>query len=93
MSDFSNYNLTPSAKNSLILAQEVASEFGHLKVIDIHLMYSILDFDHANIDFTMQSCAWIKEGFKKTLCMVLEKYTEPKRKRKNFSPEIYEILR
>jgi ATP-dependent Clp protease ATP-binding subunit ClpA len=92
MSDFSNYNLTPSAKNSLILAQEIASEFGHLKVIDIHLMYSILDFDHANIDFTMQSCAWIKEGLKTTLCMVLEKYTEPKRKRKIFAPEIYEIL-
>ena len=41
MTDFSSYNLTPSAKEALVRAQEIAGENGHLKVIDVHLIYSI----------------------------------------------------
>ena len=92
MTDFSSYNLTPSAKNCLLEAQEVASEYHHLKVIDVHLIYAILQSDHTNIDFCMEMNGWIKTGFLQALELVLEQYKEPKRKYKVFAPEIFEIL-
>lgn len=92
MTDFSKYNLTPSAKDALMKAQECASKYGHLKVIDIHLLYSILTYDHVNIDFCMEICGWIKPAFRKMLILILKKYKEPRRKKKIFAPEIFEIL-
>jgi len=92
MSDFSNYNLTPSAKNALVQAQDIAEEHGHLKVIDVHLIYSVLCLNHANIDFCMESNGLLKEGFSESILLVLERYKEPKRKKKIFAPEIFDIL-
>ena len=92
MSDFSDYNLTPSAKSALIKAQEIASEYGQKKVIDIHLLYSIFTFEHTNIDFAMHMHGWLKEGFMTALEMVLAAYKEPKRKHKIYADEIYAIL-
>lgn len=92
MSDFSKYNLTPTAKEALSRSQEVAEEYKHLKVIDIHLIYTILCIEHNNIDHAMQMNNWLKEGFLTALEMVLVQYREPKRKKKIFAPEIFEIL-
>ena len=92
MSDFSKYNLTPSLKSCLKKSQKVASEFGHLKVIDIHLVYSLLHYSHNTIDFAFEINGCIKEGFVQTLEIVLDRYREHKRKHKIYSPEIYDIL-
>ena len=92
MTDFSNYNLTPTAKNSLIKAQEIASEYGHLKVIDIHLIYAILSFNHNNIDHAFFQMNLNKEGFSQSLDLILQQYKEPKRKKKIFAPEIFDLL-
>jgi ATP-dependent Clp protease ATP-binding subunit ClpC len=92
MTDFSKYNLTPSAKNSLIRAQEIASEYDCLKVIDVHLLYSILEVDHNNIDHAFFLLDYNKEGFLQALELVFKEYKEPKRKKKIFAPEIFEIL-
>ena len=90
MTDFSDYNLTPTAKNSLIKAQEIASEYGHLKVIDIHLIYAILSFDHNNIDHAFFQMNLNKEGFAQSLDLILQQYKEPKRKKKSL-PQKYLI--
>ena len=92
MTDFSKYNLTPSSKNALIKAQEIASEYKHLKVIDIHLFCSILTMNHNNIDFALEVNGFLKSGLLQTIELVLEQYKEHKRKRKFFAPEIFEIL-
>lgn len=92
MSDFSKYNLTPSAKNLLSKSQKCAEKYGHLKVIDIHMIYVLFAMNHSNIDFAMETYGWLRGGFRKAIEMVLEEYTEPKRKKKIFSPEIFEIL-
>lgn len=92
MTDFSKYNLTPSSKNALSKAKEKAKKCGHLKVIDIHLLWAIMQIDHNNIDFCMESMGFIKPGFTKALSMVLDKYKEPKRKKEIYAPEIFEIL-
>jgi len=92
MTDFSSYNLTPSAKEALIRAQEIGTENGHLKVIDVHLIYSILQSEQNNIKFAMEVNGWLQEGFMISLEIVLEAYKEPKRKYRVFAPEIFEIL-
>ena len=40
--DLSNYNLTPSAKKAIDNARLIAQDFGHLKVIDLHLIVAVL---------------------------------------------------
>ena len=92
MTDFSKYNLTPSAKTALSNAQTKAEECGHLKVIDIHLTWALLQYEHNNIDYCMERCGLIKHGFIKALELVLDRYKEPKRKKKIFAPEITQIL-
>jgi len=92
MTDFSSYNLTPSAKRSLSKAQEIALDYSHLKVIDIHLIYSIFKIDNVNIKFAMEINGWLSSGFAEAIELVLEQYKEPKRKYKVYAPEIFEIL-
>jgi|TARA_X000000950_G_C13910164_1_gene658656 ATP-dependent Clp protease ATP-binding subunit ClpA len=92
MSDFSKYNLTPSAKHVLEMAQDLAKGYKHLKVIDLHLVHCIFNVNHNNIDFAMAKAGWIKEGFIQSLDMVLEAYKEPKRKKQIYAPEIFDIL-
>jgi ATP-dependent Clp protease ATP-binding subunit ClpC len=92
MTDFSSYNLTPSAKEALVRAQEIAGENGHLKVIDVHLIYSIFKGEQNNIKFAMDMNGWLPEGFMTALELVLESYKEPKRKYRIFAKEIFEIL-
>ena len=51
--DLSSYNLTPSAKKAISDSVSIAKDFGHLKVIDLHLMTCILQLDHSNIDYVL----------------------------------------
>ena len=44
--------------------------------------------NHSNIDFAMETYGWLRKGFRKVIEMVLEQYTEPKRKKKIFSRNI-----
>jgi len=90
--DLSNYNLTPTAKKAIDNARLVAQNFGHLKVIDLHLIVALLEFDHNNIDFIFNSNGLIKEGVNQNLKHVLSNYKERKRKKEIFAPEIKEIL-
>ena len=90
--DLSNYNLTPSSKKAIEDSIDIAEKFGHLKVIDLHLMMSILQFDHANIDHVLEYNDLIKEGLKKGVGYALINYKEPRRKKAIFAPEITEIL-
>ncbi len=90
--DLSKFNLTPSAKKSLKDSEFVAETFGHLKVIDLHLILSILNFNHNNIDHVFSSNGIIKEGIKKSIEYALTCYKEPKRKHKIYSKEIQNIL-
>ena len=90
--DLSNYNLTPSAKKAIDNSRLIAKKLGHLKVIDLHLLSSLLEFDHSNIDFVFISNGLIKEGINKNVNHVLLNYKEPRRKKEIFAPEITEIL-
>jgi len=90
--DLSNYNLTPSAKKAIDNARLIAQDFGHLKVIDLHLIVAVLEFDHNNIDFIFHSHGLIKQGINQNLKHVLSNYKERKRKKEIFAPEIKEIL-
>jgi ATP-dependent Clp protease ATP-binding subunit ClpC len=90
--DLSKYNLTPSAKKAIEDAEMVAETFGHLKVIDLHLLLSLMHFPHANIDYTFESNGIIKDGFIKGIDYVLSQYKEPKRKKKIYAPEIIDLL-
>ena len=90
--DLSEFNLTPSAKKALKDAEFIAETFGHLKVIDLHLMVSILNFNHNNIDYVFTSNGIIKEGIKKSVEYALSSYKEPRRKKKIYAPEIKQIL-
>ena len=51
--DLSKYNLTPSAKKAILNAELVADSYQHLKIIDLHLLLSILSLPHVNIDFVL----------------------------------------
>lgn len=90
--DLSKFNLTPSAKKALKDCEFIAETFGHLKVIDLHLIISIFEFSHNNIDFVFSSNGIIKEGIKKSIEYVISSYKEPKRKKKIYSKEIKDIL-
>ena len=90
--DLSKFNLTPSAKKALKDSEFIAETFGHLKVIDLHLIISILDFSHNNIDFVFSSNGIIKEGIKKSMEYAVSSYKEPRRKKKIYSKEILDIL-
>ena len=90
--DLSKFNLTPSAKKALKDSEFVAETFGHLKVIDLHLTLSILNFNHNNIDYVFSSNGIVKEGIKKSIEYALACYKEPKRKHKIYSKEIQNIL-
>ena len=86
MMDLSTFNLTPSAKKAVKSSEFLAETFGHLKVIDLHLTLSILQFNHTNIDFVLFS------NVIKSIEFALVGYKERKRKNKIYSPEIKEIL-
>ena len=90
--DLSNYSLTPSAKKAIENSALIAKDFGHLKVIDLHLTSALLQFDHSNIDYVFNSNGIIKEAINQNIDHVLLNYKEPKRKKEIFSPEIKEIL-
>ena len=90
--DLSRYNLTPSAKKSIEDAKMIAETFGHLKVVDLHLLLSVMHLPHANIDYVLNSNGIIKDGFVKGIDYVLSQYKEPRRKKKIYSPEIIDLL-
>ena len=90
--DLSNFNFTPSAQKAIKDSISVAEEFGHLKVVDLHLMLSILRLDHTSIDFAIASNDLIKDGIIQGIEYAIINYKEPKRKKKIYAPEIYEIL-
>lgn len=90
--DLSEFNLTPSAKKALENCQQVAEDFEHLKVIDLHLCVSILKIQNCNIDHALDTNGLLKDGLIKSFEYALYHYKEPKRKKKIFGPEILEIL-
>tara|TARA_B110000285_G_scaffold28573_1_gene28649 strand:+ start:4231 stop:5727 length:1497 start_codon:yes stop_codon:yes gene_type:complete len=90
--DLSNFNLTPSAKKAIRDSVSIAKDFGHLKVIDLHLTLSILTLTHSSIDFAFASNDLIKDGVAKGIEHAITSYKEPKRKKAIIAPEIYEIL-
>ena len=54
MIDFSDYNLTPSAKEAILESQIYAESKNQIKVIDLHLFYCILEQENVNIDHTLE---------------------------------------
>lgn len=90
--DFTEFNLTPSAQNAIEEAQKIADEFNHLKVIDFHLISAILNQKNINIDFSLNQCEVIQEGLAEAFNQILSQYKEPKRKKKIYAPEIFEII-
>jgi len=90
--DLSNFNFTPSAQKAIKDSISIAEEFGHLKVVDLHLLLSILRLDHTSIDFAIVSNDLIKDGIIEGIEYAIINYKEPKRKKKIYAPEIYEIL-
>jgi|TARA_R100000479_G_scaffold168004_1_gene108715 ATP-dependent Clp protease ATP-binding subunit ClpC len=92
MSDFSKYNLTPSAKQAIVDAQIYADTKGHLKVIDLHLFYCLLDQENINIDHCLDEFGISKSVLQDTLDKILDSYKEPRRKKFIFAPEIFDIL-
>ena len=90
--DLSKFNFTPSAQKAIEDSISIAEEFGHLKVIDLHLLLSILRLDHTSIDFAISSNGLIKDGIIQSIEYAITNYKEPKRKKKIYAPEIYEIL-
>ena len=92
MIDFSDYNLTPSAKEAILESQIYAGSKNHLKVIDLHLFYCILEQENVNIDHTLDHFKISKISLQDTLDKILDAYKEPKRKKNIFAPEIFEIL-
>ena len=90
--DLSNYNLTPSAKKAIEDSIDLAKKFEHLKVIDLHLIMSILQFDHVNIDHVLEYNNLVKDGLIKGIGYALINYKEPRRKKAILAPEIKEIL-
>ena len=90
--DLSRYNLTPSAKKAILNAQVVADSYQHLKIIDLHLLLSILSLPHVNIDYVIDKNNLLKVGLIKTIEFALYNYKEPRRKKKIFAPEIIDIL-
>lgn len=90
--NFSKFNLTPSAKVALSNSQKIAQNFGHLKVIDMHLLISLLQQDNDNVNEALSVNDVSKEGLINALEIVMDGYAEPKRKKRIFGPEIKEII-
>lgn len=90
--DFSNFNLTPSAKASLINAQEIADDAGHLKIVDLHFIFAILEQDNINIDSALRFCDISKDGLQNAIFSAIIAYNEPRRKKRIYAPEILEIM-
>jgi ATP-dependent Clp protease ATP-binding subunit ClpC len=90
--NLSNFNLTPSAKKAISDSAPIAKDFGHLKVIDLHLTLSILRLTHSSIDFAFSSNNLIKDGVAESIEHAIMSYKEPKRKKAILAQEIYEIL-
>jgi len=90
--NFSNFNLTPSAKACLLKSKSIAQELGHLKVIDLHLFSSIIDQENLNIDHALIFCDINKDGLGQAIFSAMCAYQEPKRKKEIYSPEILEII-
>ena len=90
--DFSKFNLTPSAKQALIDCQNISKDFGHLKVIDLHLFFAILEQDNINIDAALRFLEIVKDGLKNAIFSALVTYKEPRRKKEIYSPEIGDIM-
>ena len=90
--DFSKYNLTPSAKTALADTIPLSQSYNHKKIIDIHLVYCIINEQNINIDTVLENHGLLKEGILSALSRVLEAYKEPRRKKDIFAPEIFDIL-
>lgn len=90
--DFSKFNLTPSAKSVLMSAQDVAQDSGHLKIIDLHLLFAILEQDNINIDSALRFCDLSKDGLQNAVFSAIIAYNEPHRKKRIYAPEILEIM-
>ena len=90
--DFSKFNLTPSAKQALLSCQDVSQGFGHLKIIDLHLFFAILEQDNINVDAALKFSEIVKDGLKNAIFSALITYKEPRRKKEIYSPEIGEIM-
>ena len=90
--DFSNFNLTPSAKACLLKSKSTAQELGHLKVIDLHLFSSIIDQENVNVDHALIFCDINKDGLGQAIFSALCAYKEPKRKKEIYAEEILDIL-
>ena len=86
--DFSKFNLTPSAKQALLSCQDVSQGFGHLKIIDLHLFFAILEQDNINVDAALRFSEIVKDGLKNAIFSALLTYKEPRRKKEIYSPEI-----
>lgn len=89
---FEKYNLTPSAKKSLINAQKIADYYGHLKTTELHLFLSILGFDNINIEKGLESYGIDKKSLIQYFESKISEYKENARKRKIYSKEVYEVL-
>ena len=90
--DFTEFNLTPSAKSVIEESRLIADEFGHLKVIDLHLFYTLLCKENANINFALTSLDINQQALSDAFFEVLGSYKEPRRKKEIYAPEIFEIL-
>lgn len=90
--DFSKFNLTPLGQECISRAEAFAEEVGHLKVIDLHLLCSVLEFPHDNIDYVFKVNEINKEGLLKSLHAAVADYQPRKRKHKVISKEIMEIV-
>ena len=75
--DLSNFNFTPSAQKAIKDSISIAEEFGHLKVVDLHLLLSILRLDHTSIDFAIVSNDLIKDGIIEGIEYAIINYKEP----------------
>jgi ATP-dependent Clp protease ATP-binding subunit ClpC len=90
--NFKNFNLTPSSKKALQKAKTTAKKFGHLKVIDFHLLHAISEQSHTNLDYIYHRIGFSKEGLISGIEAVLKIYKEPKRKKEIYCPSIKVIL-
>lgn len=90
--DFTKFDLTPSSKSVIEDARKIAEDFDHLKVIDLHLFYAILCKENANINFSLGSLEINQAALSQAFWEILSCYKEPRRKKKIYAPEIFDIL-
>jgi ATP-dependent Clp protease ATP-binding subunit ClpC len=90
--NFEQFHLTPSAKKALKNAKIFAEKNNHLKVIDFHLLHSLIEQDHMNLSFVFAKCGIDKNGFIRAVTEIVNLYKEPKRKKQIYCPNIKLIL-